>query len=95
MTFRRDETKNFPVQRTDRIVWYAILTQADINKDCWFGGMGFSSAKSSKKSLLTAILEFQKRELDFLILGIWQGQWKTDIFILNPKELIPLLEANI
>lgn len=80
MTFRTDETLAFPFVRDDRKVWYAIV-EYDITG---FHETAYASSKSGKTDLLAALILLRSSSRKYLLLGIWQGEWKTDLFILDP-----------
>ena len=87
MSFRENETEQFPFLCTDRTIWYGIILN-----DSGFHRSSFTSSKSGKKTLSEEIETLQSKGVSFLLIGIWQGQWKTDIFVLDPTIAIPKLQ---
>jgi hypothetical protein len=90
--FRFDETENFPVERTDRKVWYAII---GYDQECGFSKTSFASSKSGKLSLITMISELSKHKRKFTVVGIWQGDWSTDLFVLDEIKIVKMLRKEI
>jgi len=90
MAFRNDETKTFPVEFTDKIVWYAIIVF-----DGRFPRYAFTSSKSGKKDFVNKISELKYGGQKYLLLGIWQGNWKTDIFVLDEDMIVQRLSKVI
>jgi hypothetical protein len=88
MTFRNGETDHFPVDRTDREIWYAIIVSDDN-----FSRYGFTSSKSGKKDFVEMIKELNGEKQKTLLLGIWKGQWKTDLFILDEKIIVDKINS--
>jgi hypothetical protein len=86
MTFRRGETESFPVDSTQRSVWYGII-EYDPGA-CRFQETTFTASKSGKKDLVAMIRLLTGADRKFVIVGVWQGQWKTDVFVLEPAILI-------
>jgi len=80
MSFREGETNDFPFARTDRAVWYAIIVH-----DIRFPRFDFTASKSGKKAFIEKIESLKADGQKYLLLGLWQGQWKTDIFILDEE----------
>lgn len=85
MSFRIGETSQFPFAYTGREVWYFIIDETL----CRFE---YTAAKSQKKELVDTIKLLSSGCSNFTVFGVWQGKWKTDIFILDPKETIAALE---
>jgi hypothetical protein len=81
MVFRTGETLQFPFDRDDRKVWYAII-EYDITG---FHETAYTSSKSGKADLLAALMLLRSSSRKYLLLGIWMGEWKTDLFILDPS----------
>lgn len=88
MTFRNGETDHFPVDRTDRTIWYAIIV---FSSD--FTRYGFTSSKSGKKDFVEMIKKLNSEGQKLLLLGIWQGQWKTDLFVLDEKTIVEKIKS--
>jgi len=92
-TFREGETKQFPVDRKDKGVWYGIIAtksslgcvQIEITR------FGFTSSGSGKREFIDKINELKEQGISYLLLGIWQGQYSTDIFVLDEKIIVKRL----
>lgn len=83
MVFRIGESDSFPFSTIERGVWYAIITsEPPMNTD------SFTSSKSGKQDFVNKIKQLTNENKTYIILGIWQGKWKTDIFILDKKICI-------
>ena len=80
MSFREGETNQFPFAWTSRKVWYAIIVF-----DARFPGFDFTASKSGKKAFVEKIDSLKSEGQKYLLLGIWQGEWKTDIFVLDEE----------
>jgi hypothetical protein len=90
MSFRENETEQFPFWITDRVVWYGLLLN-----DAGFHRLSFTASKSGKKTLVEQIVICQNVGSPFLVIGVWQGQWKTDIFVLDPDITIAKMQEAI
>ncbi len=86
--FRINETKEFPVDFSDGSIWYSIIT-SDLNY------YDFTSSVSGKKEFINKISEFNKSGIKFLLLGIWHGMYRTDLFILEEKEIVSRISKVI
>ena len=80
MSFREGETNDFPFVRTDRKVWYAIIVF-----DTRFPRFDYTASKSGKKAFVEKIESLKLEGQKHILLGIWQGEWKTDIFVLDEE----------
>lgn len=80
MAFRTGETREFPFDRDDRKVWYALI-EYDITG---FHETAYTSSKSGKADLLAMLIQLRGMNRKYYLLGIWQGEWKTDLFVLDP-----------
>jgi len=87
MTFREDETDQFPFNNTDRGVWYAIITH-----DILFPRLAFTSSISGKQDFVDTIKKIRREGKFYLLLGIWAEKWRTDIFILNEDIVLKRLK---
>jgi hypothetical protein len=88
--FHEGETEHFPVERTDKGVWYAI-----IQYDILFPRSAFFSSGTGKKAFLDKIRELRRAGKFYLLLGIWQGEWSTDLFVLDENTIVKMLERVI
>ncbi len=86
MAFRENETERFPFDRTDREVWYGIIVH-----DEKFPRYSFTSSKSGKRDFINMVGCLKSGGQKYLLIGIWQGQWKADIFILDETIAIKLM----
>jgi hypothetical protein len=85
--FRRNQEDEFPWNSSGSEVWFAVLT-LEFKIIQYYG---FSSSKSGRKNLLELLKEVSDTHFLTLI-GIWNGEWRTDLFILNKKIAIKKLE---
>ena len=93
MAFRSDETLEFPFASTDRKVWYGIIEcEEDVRI---FTETSFTSSKSGKTNLINIVKQLINQERSFVLIGIWQGEWKTDIFVLEPTIAISMIRKVI
>lgn len=76
--YRYNDEASFPWASTDRSVWYTLITieNSKIQK------YGFTSGKMQKFNLLQALLKADDCN-DVLLLGIWTGKYRTDLFVLE------------
>jgi hypothetical protein len=88
MVFREGETDRFPFDRTDKKVWYGIIVH-----DILFPRLAFTSSKTGKKEFLDKIKELRKKGQFYLLLGVWQGEWSTDIFVLDEEIVRRMLRS--
>jgi hypothetical protein len=88
--FRLGETKGFPVSRRDKKVWYAIIFC-----DQGFSQVEFSSSNDGKKEFLRVINHAKHMGRKYLLLGIWQGEWSTDLFVLEENIIARMIEMEV
>lgn len=88
--FREGEEDSFPWDRTDRGVWYCLL----VVEEGMIERYGFTSSKSNKAGLCRALSTLSGRR-DALLLGVWTGQYRTDLFVLDIPKAIEKLSAHI
>lgn len=79
--FRVGEEASFPWHDTDGGIWYALL----VVEDGKIRRYGFTSAIDSKEALCDALEALSPGD-EALLLGIWTGQYRTDVFVLEPEE---------
>lgn len=74
--FQTGRENDFPWDRTDKGVWYCIISDKRIS--------GFTSSKSNKK-VLSALIRFLIGEHEqFRVIGVWNGTYSTSLFLLDP-----------
>jgi hypothetical protein len=83
--FRIGEENHFPWDRTDNSVWYALF--APFNNEIQY--VGYTPAKSSKRKLLEAITTIKG---SLILIGVWHGERRTDLFFLDIKTAIKHLK---
>jgi hypothetical protein len=88
MVFRRGETREFPVDSIDRAVWYGTI---EYSQEAGFTEKHYTSSKSGKADLLEMIRGLISDGQEFEVIGVWQGKWKTDLFILDSAVLVEML----
>ncbi len=77
--FREGAENQFPWSSTDRFVWYALLNI----ENGQIVRYGFTSAKGQKAALLNAL---NKASTNSLLLGVWTGSYRTDLFVLEKEK---------
>lgn len=87
--FREGEGSTFPWHANDRSIWYALL----VVEKGHIVRYGFSSSRADKHDLCSA-LEFLTDKDEALFLGVWNGQWRTDLFVLQPAEALAHLRGE-
>jgi hypothetical protein len=85
----RTDCDDFPWHSTDRSVWYALL----VVENGEIVRYGFTSSKSSKKGLCDAIRSLNAKD-EVLLLGIWNGQYSTHLFVIDPAVALEHLEGQ-
>lgn len=87
--FRLGEENRFPWSTCDRSVWYALLTSES-------SGIGYRAIDSAYGSggLLRALLELADRNRA-LLLGVWNGEWRTDLFVLDIDTAIECCRVEV
>ncbi|MCK9593700.1 MAG: hypothetical protein M0Q91_17000 [Methanoregula sp.] len=91
MTFRINETAEFPFERTDRKVWYAIVEYTITG----FHETEYTSSGTGKSDFIEKIKEFRLKKVrksDYRLYGIWAGEWKADIFLLDETIVLRKLK---
>jgi hypothetical protein len=89
--FREGETSQFPVDRKDNGIWYGIIAmQASNTSDASIENhrFGFTSSGTGKREFIDKINELKTHGISYLLLGIWQGQYSTDIFVLDERIIV-------
>lgn len=86
--FRTDEEAAFPWHAEDSSVWYGLL----VVEDGRISRYGFTSAAASKLALCTALEALAPAD-DALLLGVWTGSRKSDLFILSQSEALAYLKG--
>lgn len=95
--FREGETDQFPVDRKDKGVWYGIIAMKVSNtRDAPIENyrFDFTSSKSGKQEFIDKINELKIHGISYLLLGIWQGNYSTDIFVLDEKTIVKRLGSG-
>jgi hypothetical protein len=87
--FREQCESEFPWHVNDRAVWYALL----VVEDGKIVRYGFISSKADKQSLCTALERLAATD-EALLLGIWNGQYSTHLFVLEPAEALAHLKGE-
>ena len=90
MTFRENETEQFPFESCERTVWYAIITF-----EGGFKKHSFTSSKSGKRDFMNRAEILSENGVSHILMGIWQGKWKTDIFILDRKVMMEKIKSVV
>ena len=80
--FESGAEDRFPWHATGGAVWFALL----VVEEGKIARYGFTSAKSQKVKLRAALSTLQDREA--LLLGVWTGQHRTSLFVLEISKAI-------
>ncbi len=83
--FRTNEEETFPWTCKTGLVWYSLLVVENGKIERY----GFTSAKSQKAQLVNALIALDGREA--LLLGVWTGSHRTDLFVLDISKAIERL----
>ena len=87
MVIRIDETDRFPLEET----WFFIVSfQNGIVEQ-----EDFTAAQYAKNNLIMRIEQYTETYIPFKLYGVWHGQWKTDVFNLDPKLMVRRLTADL
>lgn len=76
--FRHGQEDDFPWASRERGIWYALLLAEPSGIEQY----GFTSALAQKQRLLAA-LQHLKPSNKALLLGVWTGNYRTDLFVLD------------
>lgn len=86
--FRENEEASFPWDASDSSVWYCLL----VVEHGQIMRYGFTSADSSKSALCSALRSLSPDD-QTLLLGVWTGTRRTNLFVLAPSEALAQLEG--
>jgi hypothetical protein len=86
--FRCGEESIFPWHTVESSVWYSLLTVEE-GHICRYG---FTSAATGKEALAAALEALEPTD-EVLLLGIWTGSHRTDLFVLDPVEALAHLKG--
>lgn len=86
--FRDDAEEHFPWAVTGAGVWYALFVVENGKLEKY----GFTSSKSGKKALVSALLALSQDD-EFLRIGVWNGQYRTDLFMLEAEKALSHLQV--
>lgn len=80
MVIRERESNRFPVT-SDKGIWFFIVSfqEGNLNHE------DFKSSQEGLRGLTNQIQDYSKKIVPFSLYGVWQGQHRTDIFVLNPQ----------
>jgi hypothetical protein len=84
MAFKEGQTHSFPFERTDNGIWYFIVKSDEI--------IEYKSTVSNQKDLVRDISKYLRHGFKFQLMGVWHGQYRTDIFVLEPANALIRLE---
>jgi len=85
--FEVGREKDFPWEFSGGAVWFGLL----VVENGKIQRYGFTSAKSSKEMLLEALRALDPDD-EVLLLGVWKGQYRTHLFVLNTQKAIKKLQ---
>ncbi|MEY2167538.1 hypothetical protein [Rhodanobacter sp. FW106-PBR-LB-2-19] len=86
--FQYGREADFPWSSRDRSVWYALL----VTEPTGIERYGFTSAVAQKQKLLAA-LQHLRPSSKALLLGVWTGNYRTDLFVLDIQQTKERLQA--
>ena len=78
--FEEGRESDFPWHAGSGSVWYSLL----VVEDGKIVRYGFTSAKSSEKAL--AVLLDNLKEEEAMLLGVWTGNYRTSLFVLDVNK---------
>lgn len=87
--YRFGEESSFPWHVADSSVWYSLLV-VEKGRICRYG---FTSAVASKLALCAALKALSPSD-QALLLGVWTGSRRTDLFVLAPSEALAHIEGD-
>ena len=88
--YRTGEEDNFPWSVKSKTVWYALIVIENGNLQRY----GFSSTLHDKTILVT-VLEKLEDDQNALLLGVWNGQYSTHLFVLDIGKAKEKLEEAL
>jgi hypothetical protein len=86
------DLKNFPFDRNGGKVWYLLVEDCGLSgfyEDC------FTSSSSGRRKLVEKVKSCLAADKTFKVYGVWQGEWRTDLFILPPEIILKKIQENI
>jgi hypothetical protein len=87
--FRHNQEDGFPWNGRGSDIWFGVLTLESGVVQYY----GFSSAKYQKENLLELLKKVSDTHFLALI-GVWHGEWRTDLFILDRGIAIEKLSSS-
>jgi hypothetical protein len=88
--FRHGCENEFPWASRDRGIWYALLVAEPTGIEQY----GFTAAVAQKQRLLAA-LQHLKPSSKAILLGVWTGNYRTDLFVLDVVQAKDRLQAVV
>jgi hypothetical protein len=87
--FREGEEGTFPWDMRGSEIRFALLCvrAAHIERQ------EFGSSSAEKERLRDVLAELRERAVLHLLLGVWNGRWRTDLFVLETDKVIAELDA--
>ena len=82
----RGQEDRFNWSASDNSTWFFVVTDS---LEC----LGFTSAKSGKLALKAWIDLSLKNNIKFKVFGVWNGQYSTHIWILDPERTVAALKG--
>lgn len=81
---REGETDRFPLPFS-RGAYAVVISYENEFKQCCF---------QNDVELLNYVNELGRKKISYIIYGVWNGQWRTDLFILDLKILTDRIEKK-
>ncbi len=87
--FRKNGEDEFPWSHSGKGVWFAlfVVEAGAIER------YGFTASKANKASLVRILKALDPTD-DAVLLGVWTGQYNTDLFVLDRRIAIDRLNAS-
>ena len=77
---------------TNRRCWYLVVYTKD-NTLCWETIRGNDKIYlKTIGSLCRVLIETDSNKRKALLFGVWHGKWNTNLFLLDPKKTLEILE---
>jgi len=86
--YRTNCEDEFPWNKTDGI-WYSLIVVEGGKIETY----GFTSAEGNKDQMRIVLQEIISEGLEAMLLGVWNGKWKSHLFILDIEKAIDKLKS--
>lgn len=86
LRIREGESDRFPLVQGGREIWY-------MGVDSNWGLLEFRATKVGLENLRAFCQALSMPGKKGLLIGVWNGQYRTDLFILDPKVILKRLPS--